>query len=366
MAADSATKSIPHSKLDFDKKNPRFADAENLARKDDRSIVAFYLEEVDLRELLDSITASGYIDFDPMLVLPAPNGRYTVLEGNRRLAALKLLHDATLAKALHVTDLTMSARLRQSISNISVRLMKKRSDARAYIGFKHINGPHKWDAMAKAQYATEWLREGAPLENVAKTLGDRNFLVRRLIFGYLVLQQAQANGFDVEDRYTHRFAFSHLYTALTRPGFREYLGLDPINNDFDANRQPIKRTKVRELLDVMTWLYGSKQDEIEPVIKSQNPDLNRLNEILQRPEARRAFLARPSLDKAYEVIEPRSKRFSDALLRALGGAEQTLSLVANFDGSTMLLRSGEALKETVDVLFDAMKQRTNAAKKKRN
>ncbi|MEZ5284996.1 MAG: hypothetical protein R2712_09350 [Vicinamibacterales bacterium] len=31
--------------------------------------------------------------------------------------------------------------------------------AREFIGFKHINGPHKWDAIAKARFAANWYRK---------------------------------------------------------------------------------------------------------------------------------------------------------------------------------------------------------------
>jgi len=42
-----------------------------------------------------------------------------------------------------------------------------------------------------------------------------------------VLDQAkEARIFDISDRYPgKRFYFSHLYTALTRPGYRDFLGL---------------------------------------------------------------------------------------------------------------------------------------------
>lgn len=344
---------VPVDDLQFDKENPRFADAEEQLQFDDKSIVEFYRNEVDLMELVNSITASGYIDFDPMLVIR--NGKkFTVLEGNRRLAALKVLRNPELAAAVGISDTKMRAADRKSIDKISVRIMKNKSDSRAYIGFKHINGPHKWDSMAKAKYASEWIKDGATLDQVAKTLGDQNFLVRRLIFGYLVLKQAINNGFDIEDRYTKRFAFSHLYTGLTRPGFREYLGLNPDDLNFKTTGQPIPRAHVRQLMDVMEWLYGSRKRNILPVIRSQNPDLNRLNEVLQRPQSRRSFMSSKSLDEAVDVLEPKSRRFSDALLRALSNTETATALVVHFDGSTLLLETAQTLLTQAKFLLESM------------
>ena len=106
--------------------------------------------------------------------------------------------------------------------------------------------------------------------------------VVRLVNGMFVLDQAEnAKIYDIKDRWPgKRFAFSHLYTALTRPGYREFLGLPEEWREEDPKPNPVPKKKSRESSRMLLWLYGSKPDGIKPVIKSQNPDLKHLGAVL--------------------------------------------------------------------------------------
>src|SRR4051794_25033127 len=75
--------------LDFDTNNPRFAVADAASNKE-ADIVRQLCEGADIAELLQSIASNGYIDIEPLIVMPAGK-RFVVLEGNRRLAAIRLL-----------------------------------------------------------------------------------------------------------------------------------------------------------------------------------------------------------------------------------------------------------------------------------
>lgn len=63
----------------------------------DKDVIAHLLENDDLLELVESIAANGYVDFDPLIVLAHEDGKLTVIEGNRRAAAIKLLRSPDLA-----------------------------------------------------------------------------------------------------------------------------------------------------------------------------------------------------------------------------------------------------------------------------
>src|ERR1700738_3457920 len=79
--------------LRFDIANPRYSGAR---LKNDAEIVRFLYASADLSELLQSMPANGYIDIEP-LVVTLSGTHYVVLEGNRRLAAIKVLSDPKLA-----------------------------------------------------------------------------------------------------------------------------------------------------------------------------------------------------------------------------------------------------------------------------
>lgn len=63
----------------------------------------------DLSELIQSISTSGYINIEQLIVIER-RGRLAVLEGNRRLAAVKALRDPELAKEARICSNRNGAR----------------------------------------------------------------------------------------------------------------------------------------------------------------------------------------------------------------------------------------------------------------
>ena len=257
--------------LHLDLRNPR---AGTTTFDNEDNAIANLITTADVDEIVTSIQSAGWIDLEPLIVERSTS---TVLEGNRRLAALRLMSDAGLRTRLEY-------RLPQGGSGavpqtVRVRYVADRRAARDFIAFKHINGPAKWDAFAKARYASDWLADGADLETVSKSVGDTHNTVLRLVNGLTVLEQAIDNGFDRSDITARQFNFSHLYTALTRPSVRHYLHLSD-----DASTRlapsPVPHDGLSHLADVMGWLYGQSRQDREHVVRSQNPDLGKLVRVL--------------------------------------------------------------------------------------
>lgn len=336
--------------LRFDKENPRFA-GRTFANEDE--IVKCLYDEMDVDEVIRSILSSGYVNFEPLIV-KAEGKNYIVLEGNRRLAALRLISIPALCKKLKIT-LPVIPDAKAPPKKVKAWEVAHRNDARAFIGFKHINGPFRWDAFAKAQYAAKWLQDGADIGVISRTLGDTHNTVRRLVNGYFALEQAKAAGFDQSKATSKRFSFSHLYTALTRSGYREYLGLPDEDLSKPPKREPIPKAKTKELTTVMTWLYG--QGDSPALVQSQNPDLNKLNEVLLHPEAKKMLLAKQDLNAAYERVEPPATRFEDALLLASRQCEEAMKMSGHYSGDRTLLEVAENTNRTTKSLLVVMKDK---------
>jgi hypothetical protein len=351
--------------LCFDKANPRYS-GERL--KNDAEIIRFLYGSADLSELLQSIAANGYIDIEPLIVTLS-GSHYVVLEGNRRLASIKLLSDPKLAKACDVPIPELAEETKETLNEITAYRVKSREDARDFIGFKHINGPYRWDSLAKARFAAEWYKRdrenGITLREIARKLGDRHDTIQRMVTGVYVLDQAKEAGlFDVEDRYPGRpFAFSHLYTALTRPGYRTFLGLPEEWRATDPEPNPVQKKRLGDLKKLMLWLYGSADDNIRPVVISQNPHLKQLGEVLAKPKARTVMLANNDLRAAYAEVETLDSQFERNLVEASAQAASALSKVAAFDGNqiTLLEIAGE-LAKTSNILLSVMTDQTKKSK----
>lgn len=290
--------------LGLDLQNPRFVD-QHFA--DEGEMIEYLYANADLLELLLSILNSGYMDFEPIVVRRRDN---VVLEGNRRVAALRLISDAVLRDRLGIRlpgDVSEAA----TPEEIRAVLVEDAAEARKFIGFKHINGPRKWDAMSKAKYASDWHADGASLEEISRSLGDTFNTVTRLVDGYRVYKQALDVGFDPERRTARRFAFSHLYTALTRASIKHWLDLQD-----DEARQPVPDANVDKLQKLMSWLYG--QGEREPaVVQSQNPDLNRLADVIGNERTLEMLSTTRNLSIAYEELEPQPSRLENSLIQAV-------------------------------------------------
>lgn len=305
--------------LRLDLKNPRMPD-EGFADED--AALEWLVDEASLDELIQSIASSGWIDYEPLIVLKRT---LEVIEGNRRLAALRLLSDPSRARRLGVR-LPTTLQVNSVPAQVRAWIVEDRKDARDFIGFKHINGPFKWDAFAKAKYAAEWLSDEADVNDVAHRLGDTHNTIVRLVNGYKVLRQAETLGFDRRD-ITGRFAFSHLYTALTRPNYRHYLGLPESTGLLDEN--PVDQDHRDQLMQLMVWLYG--QDRQPAVIRSQNPDLKRLAEVLPNRTAVAMLIQEPNLDEAHAQVEDKGQQFAEAIYALSAAAKKAISLSGDYE-----------------------------------
>lgn len=307
--------------LVLDRDNPRMPDGKFGTEGE----ALEYLAEIGgLDELVLSIAHSGWLDFEPLIVLRETS---EVIEGNRRLAALRLLKDPDLARILGVRVPKTDA-LVEVPDQVRVWWVDDRKEARDFIGFKHINGPFKWDSFAKAKFAAQWLDDDPDIDQVARRLGDTHRTVARLVNGYRVLLQAEHLGFDREHIPAKRFAFSHLYTSLTRPTYREFLGLPDGLELLEPN--PVENTHWEKLSTLMLWLYG--QDEVPPVIRTQNPDLKRLGEVLGNRTAVAMLASAPNLDRAHAIVEDKGAAFAQALFKLNAAASSAVSLVGGYPG----------------------------------
>jgi hypothetical protein len=291
--------------LTFDLNNPRFEIDLDQKRNSEVEAIRSLCSISDVKELIDSISINGYLPIEPMIIYKAPSqAKYVVLEGNRRLAAIKLLRDATIAKELGMTVPKLDAKIMQTTKRIKVIRVKDPLDARAYIGFKHINGPQRWDSYAKAKFATKWYldfrKENKTIEDVARQLGDNNDTIRSYVSSILVLEQAERNGiYNIKDKTGKgKFAFSHLYTALDRPEYRNFLGLKQGWNTEPAEN-PIPEKYLEKLQEVLVYMYGSKKDDKQALVKSQNPDLKNLGIILSSEVALAKIRNGMDIENAY-------------------------------------------------------------------
>jgi hypothetical protein len=341
------------SDLYLDAKNPRLA-GHDLRIEDQDEIAKLLWKDRSVNELVDSIAASGYWQHEELFAAKEV-GKLVVIEGNRRLAAVKLLTDDALRNRIKVSGLPeLSAVEKKRLESLPV-IQCKREDVWQYIGFKHVNGPQDWDSIAKAEYIARVHNEyGVELDEIARTIGDRHDTVRRLYRGLMVLRQATDSGkFDVEDRYNTRFAYSHLWTGLGYENIQNFLGLTG-NKGFKPN--PVPKANLENLRELCRWLYGSKKDHKEPVVRSQNPDLRKLDETLGSENGVAALRSSLPLETALKASRGDARLLREALVLGEQKIKEARGLVlTGFDGSDEdLLERATAIAKIANSIAEEM------------
>ncbi len=357
MPSAAAIVHLPVSDLHFDRRNPRLAE-HDIASDDE--IIPILWETMDVLELVQSIVASGYFQHEPLIVTHE-EGRHVVIEGNRRLAAVKVLLDPAMAqeRGWDVAELQPAARAR--LTELPA-IISDREQSWRFLGFKHVNGPAKWSSYAKAEYIADVHQSfGIPLSDVAAQIGDRHKTVERLYRGLMVLRQAERSGvYDRHDRFRTRFAFSHLYTGIGYTGISSFLAL----RDDPESDAPVPEDSLGNLGDFCRWLYGHKPRGQPPVVERQNPHLRQLDAVLSNREAVAALRADEGLSRAYEISRDPGSVFEEALLAGKRELQRARGYLTSYTGSKSLLDIAESIVELSDDIFAEMERKRRSDRRR--
>lgn len=364
MTTTTEIEKIPMKELHFDRENPRLAEFGITSKSSDDVIIAVLWDVFDVQELIQSIAASGFFPHEPLIVAKE-GGKNVVIEGNRRLAAIKILCDSNLAKKIGCDVQPISRNAKSDLQNLPIMRLERQESWR-HLGFKHVNGPAKWSSYAKARYIAEVHRDHKiPLEEIANQIGDLHKTVQRLYRGLMILEQAEREKvYNREDRSLTRFAFSHLYTGMDYVGISSFLSLSGKN---DESISPVPKSKLSQLGELCVWLYGNKKEGKSPVVQSQNPHLKQLDVVLQNREAVAALRAGADLATALEISRPPKAVFEEALLTAKRELMRARGLLTTgYDDSEDLLMVAGTVASLANDIHDEMERKRNSAKKKRS
>lgn len=278
--------------LEFDPENPRLP--RHLNGNDERQIINWMLEKSGLLELLVSIATQGYFNGEPLLAIP--NGsKYIVIEGNRRLAALKLLEDRSLAtsRPKAIETALMEANF-TSIDRVPIMVYPQRSDILSYLGYRHVTGIKEWEPLEKARYLEQLSQssEFAAFEleerfrEIARVIGSRVDYVKKLLTGLNLYYKIQDRGFfGIERDFVKKpLSFSLLTTALGYSNIVDFLGLE--------SAQDIDQSGLREdhLEQLTLWMFAENESGATRLGESRN--LKQLNAVVANKDALAAFSKR--------------------------------------------------------------------------
>ena len=308
--------------LDFDPDNPRLPssiDGSNAA-----DVLQWMLEDATLLELMASIGEQGYFEGEPLVVVAA-DGRLVTVEGNRRLAALRLLNDPTLAPVRDraVADIVRNANHRPD--RVPVIEAADRDSVLDYLGFRHITGVKEWEPLAKARYLRQlWDRsEGSRqerLRQLARKIGSRPDYVARLLRGLGLFDVIEDRSFfGIEELDEDRLSFSLLTTAVSFSNIVEFLELP------DEAENTAEGVDVPRLEELTKWIY--QPDDDGKTVLGDSRNLKTLAAVVGSPPAVEMLRSGlPLVDAAQFSEAPAASVLRNLRLayRRLGAAQQVL------------------------------------------
>ncbi|MDR3560713.1 MAG: hypothetical protein P4N59_04635 [Negativicutes bacterium] len=336
---------IPLEALRFDPENPRLP-AKLRGIKDDRVIIEYLLRDEGLLDLMRSIAESGYAKADPLLAVPIIPGKeagFVVVEGNRRLAALKLLINPNLATVRKSSVQLISSEAKFKPQSIPVITYNSRNDIIDYLGYKHITGVKEWDSMAKAKYLDQLynrhIQEIGPdtIYNVlAKMIGSRAGYVARLHTALKLCEYANDNVyFNLPGITEDNIEFSLVTTALSYTNIVAYLGLE------SAEDPSLLGMREEACKDLFEWMFVKNAQQVTRLGESRA--LKELSKVVSVPEALEQFKKGIPLEEAILYTDEPIISFINFLGNAKDGLKNAINCLGKLSAPPD--EAGDVLKE---------------------
>ena len=326
---------IPLNELKFDPKNPRLPNGENLSEDE---IIKFMLRDASIIELMGSIGENGYFIGEPLFVY-VNNGSNYVVEGNRRLTALKLLSYPETAPIRNKVVLEASILADNKPTEIPVLIFDDRKELLHFLGYRHVTGIKSWGPLAKARYLKQ-LKDDDPslsYKELAQSIGSRANFVQRQLVGLAVYDYiANHDFFDLKNVDQDNIEFSILTTAL---GFNDISSYLELENNYSENLEGLNHDHLKELT---SWIF-QKNPTTNKTRLGESRNLKHLSKIVQSQEALKSFKEGATLDEAILLTNEPSKIIHSSIEEAQLNLKRANSYI-------YLLKASEVDDRTLDTL----------------
>jgi len=262
---------VPIEKLKLDIRNVRYTHVDG--KKIEKELEKLILEDSATHHLCDQILSARTI-LEPIVINPD----YTVIEGNRRLVCLRLLHkDASEGKLDGIP--------KNHFAKVPCRILSDKINPKTidlYLATIHVRGKLPWKLFNRAKHI-HCLRfvHGMTYDELAEHTGLGRATISRSLVVYKLVE-----------KYRRMFPMDNQW-------FRKYTYFEELFRRKDLK----ERRENSSFLDKFSkWVYQKKFRD--------HKDVRKLNEILSHPNARRAFEERDFI-ASLKVIEMEKPEFSD-------------------------------------------------------
>ena len=337
---NSEQKNLQVEQLDFNTSHPRLP--KTIRDAGYQKLVEFMILESTALDLMLAIGMSGFSAGENLLVVNKRGGRYKVVDGNRRLTAVKLLRDPDLAT---VQQSKVNRIYEESLfkgdqfATLPCTIVAEEELIHRNLGYLHITGIQPWNLRQRAEYLATmrdgYFKEGELDEacrHLAMAIGSRADYVKRMVVSFSIYTVIKENSFfSVKNLDEDSFLINHVLNSLSRPAICEFLGVEMASN------HPLSSLKKEHLKLWSEWFF-EKAEENQTRVNGSCDHLDKLNTILSDPIAKQSFTeSKVSLKDSFERSYGLANFFHDSVQKAilvLEAADRVVHKVDSFPAET--------------------------------
>ena len=353
------------AELLLDPDNPRLP--ESIAR-DQQSMLDYIAGTTSIEELMEAIAENDFFPGEPIIVVPDGAGKFIVVEGNRRLTAVRLLNDPHACSAPGERMKVIAAKAKHKPVKLPVVKRKLRSEVLPYLGFRHITGIKQWEPLAKARYIEQLfdltdkqLSAKARYSDVARAIGSRRDYIKRNLDALAVYKTIKEDEFyGIEGLNDESLKFSVLSTALADERIGSFVGIHILDEATDeyVPADPIVNSSTlngKAISELTSWLYEKDKKGKTRIGESRN--LRHLSAVVANTKALAAFRNGSLLKIAYQLTSDITADFIEFLYQAESALAEAATMVATVQYDDDAYQVARRLRENIKMIGQTLKDK---------
>lgn len=339
------TEYLPLDALHLDPENPRLP-AEMQGRSEPE-LLTYIADAFNAVEVGRSIARYGFFPSEPLIAVNE-NGTYTIVEGNRRLVALKLLAAPKKAEPLkEAAEWHELSKAAQSVKTVPVVIAQTREEVAPIIGYRHISGIQPWDPFAKARFIAGLVDRNMSMDQVADIVGETRTNVASHYRNHQIIKQA-SDQFNIDTQKVED-EFGVFTRAMSQVALREYIGA-PAPAQVTQGIMPIPASKVTNTEELFSWLFG---DDTNRSVIRESRDIRQLGDVLRSPNGVEVLKVTRSLEEAELAAGGPRDRLLTLLMRASSNLAAAQHDILEYAGDSEVQGLVGEIRERLEALLPA-------------
>jgi hypothetical protein len=235
----------------------------------------------DIRSLASSIAHNGFLKHERLIVAKYDGDRYLVLEGNRRLTAVRYLfkkHGRTLeglAESVRhsLQTLPCFVLIGSAIGESKEKLKEYRRASEIYIGMRHLLGAEKWQPASRYEFEARLIfDDNWTVDQVAERFGRNKNEVLRDLKAQRLYRDFRV--FEQQNNIDHTLTYNAFAEAARAPSIMKWLGwsngqLRIVHHDREASffHYLISRLRSRSRVSLPIGEEETPEDSAETIVR---------------------------------------------------------------------------------------------------